>query len=545
MHALESNANKGKELQQLFLQCRLSYKKMEWAIEYFTPSNARLFNGPPVEEVETSGSISEPAGLQVMEPILFPSYDIAQKGKLIQQLQALQIQCRKVKTYFSNIDLFDWQIFDALKLEVFRIEILGIAGFDDPLTLHSMQESAAGLESVERVLHYYVTDDSEKLSEKINAAINYLQLHTDFNLFNRAAFIADYANPITTGITQLEKVLKMHGLVYKRLLNQDAATLFGKDAYNSNAYTLIPVDRYSSGRVNLGKVLFADPILSGGGKRSCQSCHQTDKAFTDGLVTNTIINTNKRLPRNTPTLLNAALQPAQFYDLRAVTLEEQAADAIGNKDEMDGSLKSAAKQLWQNEKYRKLFEKAFPKEERAGIDSQEIVIALACYVRSLVALNSRFDNYMRGDSTAMSPIETKGFNLFMGKAKCATCHYMPLFNGTFPLGYMKTDAEVIGVPYSKDGKQLDPDEGRYNIIKAASLQHAFKTPSLRNIALTAPYMHNGVFGTLKEVINFYDSGGGRGLGLLVKNQTLPDDKLKLSEEEKIDLLAFLKCLDSK
>jgi cytochrome c peroxidase len=543
LFALQNNAGTGKDLQPLFLRLRLSYKKIEWAIEYFTPSNARLFNEAPVEEVERSGTIIAPAGLQVMESFLFPEYDTTQKTKLIQQLQTLQTQCEKMKAFFSNIDLFDWQIFDAAKLEVFRIETLGITGFDNPLTLKSMQESAAALRSVEMAMNYYTgVNDREQLAKKISTAINYLQSNEDFNSFNRAEFIIHYANPITKAISESGKRLKIHGIVYNRLLNQDAQTLFDTNAFNANAYTLNRPGPFYSKKIALGKILFADPVFSGNGKRSCQSCHQPDKAFTDGLIRNTLINSNKLLPRNTPTLLNAALQPAQFYDLRANTLEEQAADAINNRDEMNGSLKSAAKNLSQNPKYLKLFADAFPGQKQDGIDSSEILDALASFVRSLVGFNSRFDEYMRGHKTIISQSEINGFNLFMGKAKCATCHYMPLFNGTFPPRYMKADAEVIGVPSSKDCKESDSDEGRYNIIKIASLKHAFKTPTLRNAMLTAPYMHNGVFSTLEEVMDFYNSGGGAGSGLIVQNQTLSARKLNLSKKEQGDLIAFINCL---
>jgi len=171
--------------------------------------------------------------------------------------------------------------------------------------------------------------------------------------------------------------------------------------------------------------------------------------------------------------------------------------------------------------------------------------AIGSYVRSLTYLNSRFDAYMRGDKTAMNADEVAGFNLFMGRAKCGTCHYMPLFNGTFPPRYMKIETEVIGVPQTAAGKKIDDDLGRYAVVKAESVRHAFKTPGLRNVARTAPYMHNGVFGTLEQVVDFYNKGGGAGLGLKIENQTLPFDKLELTEKERNRLVSFMKTLDSR
>lgn len=149
---------------------------------------------------------------------------------------------------------------------------------------------------------------------------------------------------------------------------------------------------------------------------------------------------------------------------------------------------------------------------------------------------------MRGDSSTMNGTEVNGFNLFMGKAKCGTCHFMPSFNGTVLPTFTSSESEVIGVPETKEGKKLDSDPGRFGVYEIDNLKNAFKTPSIRNIAVTAPYMHNGVFATLEEVVDFYDKGGGKGIGLNVENQTLPGDSLALTETEKKALIAFMRSL---
>lgn len=535
------------QLQKLFLQTRLAYKKMEWATEYFSPAVSRFVNGPPVQEVEMAGGqVFEPAGLQVIEGYLFPRYDVTKKKELLQQLTLLQTGCDRYKTYFANIGIFNWQVFDAAKQEVFRIQSLGITGFDNPLTLNSMQESAAALESLKSAMAYYANDNNtEHLSEKIDAADNYLKNHPDFNSFNRAAFITGYGNPITIGISDLETKLKIHVIRYNRLLNQDAKTLFDKNAFNINAFAPDQASFATDKKIALGKALFAETMLSGNGARSCQSCHQPEKAFTDGLTKNTVIGSHKPLRRNTPTLINAALQPSQFDDLRAYSLEDQSLSVVQNPQEMHGSMKIAATRLWQNKTYRQLFSDAFPQKNRSGIDTLEVMNAIGSYVRSLVMLNSRFDEYMRGNKTAMNTQELNGFNLFMGKAKCATCHYMPLFNGSFPPRYMQIESEVIGVPRSPKSHMVDSDMGRYEIIPLAAFKHSFKTVTLRNAARTAPYMHNGVFNTLNQVVDFYNKGGGTGLGVKLDNQTLSADKLNLSPKECDDVVAFIKSLDSK
>jgi cytochrome c peroxidase len=543
-NAVEKTVTDEKQLQQLFLQARLAYKNFEWAAEYFEPATSRFVNGPPVQEVEPSGQIFEPAGLQVIEGLLFPEYDTTKKAELINQLTALQSRIKKYKAHFENIDILDWQVFDAAKLEVFRIETLGITGFDNPLTLKSMAESATALKSVENVIAHYDKTNKESFPLKFDTAEKYLTANPDFNSFNRANFIIIFCNPITTGITELEKKLNIQTIRYNRLLNQDAKTLFDTDAFNINAYTPDQSSFATSAKIILGERLFSDPILSGNGIRSCQSCHQPEKAFTDGLVKNTMISSDKALKRNTPTLINAALQSAQFYDLRVNTLEDQSLDVVQSSVEMHGSMKVSVQKLWDDTTYRRMFSSAFPKTNRTGIDTFEVMNAIGSFVRSLTLLNSRFDAYMRGSKNAMNADEINGFNIFMGKAKCATCHYMPLFNGTFSPRYMKTEAEVIGVPQTLTGKVIDSDMGRYDVVKAESLKHAFKIPTVRNVDRTAPYMHNGVFTTLQQVIDFYNKGGGTGLGLRIDNQTLPFDKLDLTQKESNDIIAFLKSLNS-
>jgi cytochrome c peroxidase len=544
--AAKSSHPDEKKLQELFLELRLSYKKFEWAAEYFNPAVARFVNGPPVQEVEVaSGQVFEPAGLQVIESYLYPNFNSGNQKELIRQLTLLQADCDKFKVYYANIDILNGQVFDAAKLEVFRVLALGITGFDNPLTLKSMQEAAVSLDGVKAALAYYDDNaEGKNLPRELDAAMQYLKKHTDFNTFNRAEFITRHGNPITTSITNLEQKLNIPVIRYNRLLNQDAKTLFDKNAFNVNAYAPDPESFSSEKKVALGRALFADPILSGDNKRSCQTCHQPEKAFTDGLVKNTITGSNRLLKRNTPTLINAALQASQFYDLRSKTLEEQSISVVQNQEEMHGSMHAAVNSLWQNKSYRQLFADAFPIKNRTGIDTLEVMNALGSYVRSLTALNSRFDDYMRGNKKAMDQQEISGFNLFMGKARCATCHYMPLFNGSFPPRYMLIESEVIGVPKTIATKAIDPDLGRYTQLKINAFKHAFKITTVRNAARTAPYMHNGVFTTLQQVLDFYNNGGGAGSGYRVENQTLSPDKLNLTVKERADVIAFIKALNS-
>mgnify|MGYP003342796513 CR=1 FL=1 len=170
--------------------------------------------------------------------------------------------------------------------------------------------------------------------------------------------------------------------------------------------------------------------------------------------------------------------------------------------------------------------------------------AISEYERTLVSLDSKFDRNIRGDENSFTNDEKKGFNVFMSKGRCATCHYLPLFSGVVPPYYTRSEFEIIGTTSTADLKhpELDPDKGRGGLYGTEIFMHAFKTPSLRNIALTAPYMHNGAFENLKQVIDFYNKGGGNGLGLHVANQTLSPDSLHLSDKEINSLISFLNTL---
>jgi cytochrome c peroxidase len=264
-------------------------------------------------------------------------------------------------------------------------------------------------------------------------------------------------------------------------------------------------------------------------------------AFTDGLAVALAVDEKTSLKRNTPTLWNSVLQTRQFYDSRADILENQLDEVVHNAEEMKGSLKQSVEDLKKHPVYAELFKKAYPKDN-IPITAYNIANAISSYIRTLTAMNSRFDQYINGVSSTLSGDEKKGFNLFAGKAKCATCHFVPLFNGLVPPQFTETESEVIGVPKNNNKKKLDDDQGKFNFTKSEIHKFSFKTPTLRNIELTAPYMHNGVFKTLDEVMQFYSKGGGKGLKIAPQNQTLPFDKLDLSKKEMKQVVAFLKTL---
>jgi cytochrome c peroxidase len=296
-------------------------------------------------------------------------------------------------------------------------------------------------------------------------------------------------------------------------------------------------------KVELGKLLFFDPILSDDNTLSCAHCHHPHLGFSDGLPrsrgrggkgagrerTGGI-----ELTRGAPSLWNTVYNHRQFWDGRAAHLEEQARMVITTPEEVNADPAELVRELKAIPEYRALFDKAFGGKDGEAITFKNITYAIAAFQRTLVSFNSRFDRYAAGDGSALSPQEKRGLKLFLSpKTRCNECHGIPTF--------ANRDFKVIGVPDPKDGP-ADVAKPEAERGRGGGPNGAFKIPTLRNIALTAPYMHNGAFETLEEVLDFYSGGGGRGLGLDVP---LQDDKIRkfsLTPQEKADLIAFLLAL---
>ncbi len=283
-----------------------------------------------------------------------------------------------------------------------------------------------------------------------------------------------------------------------------------------------PENPQTQAKIELGKKLFFDTRLSLDRASSCATCHAPEKAFTDGLPRSKGFQ-GALLPRNSPTVLNAAYNTAQFWDGRAATLDEQCKGpllAVAEMNMLDE--KHLVDRLNSIPGYRQDFQAVF----NQGPSLDNVAHAVAAFERTLVTPQSRFDRYASGDKSALTEQEKRGLIVFIGKGTCSECHNGPNFtdNKYHNLGLVPAH----GAP---------EDAGRYSISKKEEDRNAFKTPGLRNVALTAPYMHDGSSATLEEVIDLYDRGGGEG-----PNKSKLIYKLNLTAQDKADLLAFLKTL---
>ncbi|RAJ16020.1 cytochrome-c peroxidase [Arenibacter echinorum] len=257
-------------------------------------------------------------------------------------------------------------------------------------------------------------------------------------------------------------------------------------------------DGFSPQEIDLGRYLFFDPALSVDQTVSCATCHDPDKGLGDGLATSQGKD-GQQLKRAAPSLYNVGYLKKLFWDGRASTLEEQMLEPLFSKDEMGNTPENLIGTINEFENYRKLFAEAYPKRDRdQPIALHEITKAIAAFQSSLVSINSKYDQYAHGYDEALNKNEIEGLNIFRSfVARCAECHTPPLFTNQ--------QFAVIGTP-EPDGLPLDP--GAEIPFSDESLRGAFKVPSLRNIALTAPYMHSGRFKTLRETVQFYTDGRG-------------------------------------
>jgi cytochrome c peroxidase len=520
--------------------CRLHYKRISFFLEYFLPQTAWFYNAPAKYEVEEPFmEYEEPHGFQQIEALLFDQNAENNKKNLMEQATVIRESASALPSLVYQFAGTDAQLLESLRIELIRIMTLYITGYDAPRLKTGIAESAESMMALQYVVEEYTDHqepESRPLSTAIQKAIGYLKTAPSFDSFDRLSFLSDYALPLEYRLGQFIKKEKF-SLSSVASLDFSRGTLFQKEIRP-------PVKSGNKELIMLGRKLFSEKRLSGNNSRSCASCHESGKYYTDQLSNNSTFNGHGRLSRNTPTVLYSAFQSAQFWDGRATSLTEQIRDVLTNSQEMNASIPVAEKELNKDTAYRALFRKAFRYSEQDSITLDRISEAITGFMASLNPLRSPFDQYLRGNKKALSAAQKTGFNLFMGKAQCGTCHFIPFFNGSTPPFFNRSEYEVLGVPASDhfDDRKTDPDEGRYSVFASPYYRGAFKTPTLRNIEKTGPYMHNGKFKSLIKVLEFYNRGGGAGIGMQIPNQTLSPLPLHLKTEEMKAIILFLNSL---
>ncbi|SEW39807.1 cytochrome c peroxidase [Chitinophaga sp. YR573] len=522
-------------LRAMLVRTRNAYKKIEFLLAYYYPEYVdEHINGAPVLHIKRNDSravVIEPQGLQVLDELINSSSP--DKIKIATLAQQLKTNYGVLLTGFSTRKFNTQEWCSAIRLQLVRIFSLGLTGFDTPGSLNAMEEAARSLSGIREITVTFLQED--ETVQLLDSAITYLQQPVSFNDFDRFVFLQKYINPLYT-----------HYYVYadnNTGWNSASKNIFSEDFLNPYYYTELRKEEDNKTLRSLGRKLFYDPMLSSNNKLSCASCHNPRMAFTDGQDKSASIVKDHPVLRNAPTLLNAVYADRYFYDLRAFSLEQQAEHVIFNQQEFNTAYEEILKKLSDNPQYKQQFKECFG---RGAITRNQFSKALSSYVLSLRSFNSTFDKYVRGESDTTDITVIKGFNLFMGKANCGTCHFAPTFSGLVPPLYIESESETLGVLQDPDHSTVDTDNGRLDNQLYSEMawinEKSFKTTTVRNAALTAPYFHNGAYKTLEQVIDFYDHGGAGGKGIHIKNQTLSTDSLHLSATEKHALIAFIGAL---
>lgn len=541
-------------IERSFFESRNAFKKVELFMAFLDHEFTNDYiNGAPLKKLERKTPdlvILEPKGFQIIEEeIMAKNYESV--SKLVPQLNE---RIKEFNARLKYLTLSHRMVFEIIRTGIIRLASLGITGFDTPSGLNTQRECEIAFQALQQTAGYYTALLSPELKDDIETiflnGLEYFKVK-DFDQFNHFQFIQKALNPAYKMALVAQKSLFIEtrdmATTFNYSYNYEATNIFDDNFLNASFFVNYASSGNQDKKLELGKMLFYDPILSKNNQRACASCHHPSKGFTDGLPTPLAFDNKGVLTRNAPGLINAVYSTRFFWDTRADNPESQIEHVIFNTKEFNTNYDEIVAKLSQSEAYRALFKDAFP--EVNAINRYTIVGSIGSFIQSLRSFNSDFDKLMRSEATISNREDIeKGFNLFTGKAACATCHFIPSFSGLVPPNFTETETEVLGIPNVNDKKKavLDEDLGRYRNKrpreKAEFYRFSFKTPTVRNIALTAPYMHNGVFPTLKEVVEFYNEGGGHGWGIAPENTTLPEDELNLTSDEIKQLVIFMEAL---
>jgi len=541
---------------------RLKLKAIDFWLRYLEPIGYKKINGPlPVEwETEVFEKWEKPykreaAGLTLAE--LYLDEEMIERDTLLKLIQ-LSIDATKIFTadsitrHLATPDHF----FFANRLFLMNLATVYTTGFECPNTENVIPELHNMISEMKMI--YACFNKSFSATPLPDA---YLGLHEnmlafvtaqpqDFAQFDHFTFIKDYVNPLFALNQQLIQRYKVVSRSFNDYsINNNALSIFDKSFYRmqhpKGVYSLVEDPTVLNEIDRIGKLLFYDPILSTNNMRSCASCHIPKQYFTDTTAQTALqFDRQQRLPRNTPSLVNVIYNHLLMLDGKHISLQAQAKDVISNLIEMAGNEKEIVAKVLSCKEYKTAFKKLLkytPGETE--VSNRHILSAITFYYSKFSYSVAPFDEAMHKQQQLDEQSKT-GFNLFMSKAECGTCHFVPFFNGVKP-PYVGSEFEVIGVPADTNFSRISPDSGRYKIHPASETLNAFRTGTVRNIEHTKPYMHNGIFNSLEAVLEFYNAGGGQGRGLDVANQTLSGDSLHLTADEKIALIAFMQSLNEK
>ncbi|MGO4911681.1 cytochrome c peroxidase [Leeuwenhoekiella sp. W20_SRS_FM14] len=528
-----------------FIKAREAFKQAEPFASYLSPEVGHQANGPALPRLtDDTQKVLQPIGFQKLEESIYEGG--VSETQYTEEVQLTKGLLSVLKASIEKRDLNAQRFFIATHQQLMRILSFGITGFDTPVSELGLNETQISLNSLVQVYELSLqntvqTVDAEldkKFKNEVASAVAFIEKNKDFASFDRYTFLRDYFNPITRSWVAIRKVSNIWEPVTNKPFNFDAPTFFERDAFNVDFFRQATNSNPTQQQIDLGARLFFDKKVSKGETMACATCHIPENAYADGLKLN-FSNAGALLKRNTPTLINSIFQQGFFWDGRAPDMMSQISGVFTNDAEFDSAVHEFSDAILKDSSYVDAFKEVFGERKWTN---DEVIKSLSAYISTLNSFDSKFDKNMRGEEDTFTSAEKQGMNLFMGKALCATCHFMPLTGGTVPPFFTETEKEVIGVPKTAANKTIDSDSGFYFMYEEPMQFGMFKTPTVRNAAVTAPYMHNGVYETLAQVMDFYNKGGGAGLGFDLPHQTLPFDNLQLTEDELQSLVAFVETL---
>jgi cytochrome c peroxidase len=529
---------------------RTDFKRFEFIVEYIDNRQHPFINGANAIEMDDGyNPNAKPEGLQVIESELFE--DSLHYDNIVFLTKQLKFRILSFYLMFNEARLQDTYIFEAIRFNFIRIETLSLVSFDSPDMRNNFAEINASLDAFDKILNFYNSEKSIPqillVKSMLKKAAAYLATK-NFNTLDRLYYIKQFIQPVVKDLIVIQEKLAVpyldeSGKLF-RIANLKSPTIYDTDFLNPNFFAQ---DKYyisNEERTALGKKMFFDKRLSADNSMSCATCHQPENFFADKLPAAITNKAGEFQKRNTPSLMNVAYQSGYFYDFAAPSLENQVDHVVTNPLEYNHHYDEILLRLKADTQYVRMFAAAFPEFASDPVSVYGINLCIADFQRQFRFLNSKFDRYMRGETSLIDAPVRRGFNLFMGKAQCGACHFAPTYFGTLPPFYGTTESEVLGITKSFDTIRpvLDDDIGRFKHFEMDPFKFSFKTSTVRNAQLTAPYMHNGGFKTLEEVVEFYNMGGGVGMGLDIPNQTLVADRLHLTEQDKKDIIAFMHAL---
>ena len=561
VYADDLHSENGKrQVREKIAKARLKMKAADFWLRYLEPIVYHKVNGAlPVEwETEVFEKFETPyrragAGLSLAELYLDEKDINADSLTSLLSAPVFATDTYLADSITRQLDSYH-HFFLANRLFLLNLSAIYTTGFECPGQENIIPELAFMTAAVKQTYDAFDMSFPEhpltkEYLELFDQAIRFINKQpVDHNRFDHFHFISEYVNPL---FMMNQEMIRRYHVVSSNFidysLSDSSVSIFDKSLYagqNIKGIFLPVDDRRVLGEIReTGRLLFYDPILSGNIKRSCASCHRPGQYLTDtGRATALQFDSLHLLPRNTPSLVNVVYNHLLMLDGRHTSLLNQAKDVVTNPVEMGGNADVILKHVMSCREYETAFRryaKLTPNSKKVSLD--HIVSAVILYYSSFSNAYSPFDDAMN-ERKIPAPDVIAGFNLFMGKAKCGTCHFVPQFNGVKP-PYVSSEFEVPGVPADAAFTRLSPDSGRAAAHPVPEMMNAFRTPTIRNVSFTKPYMHNGVFNNLDEVISFYDAGGGAGKGLTVNNQTLSPDSLRLSNMEKQQLKEFMKSLN--